>query len=121
VGQRWNDCFWCFEVLDSLPGYDDQFKLQYATAESYPNWEKAGFDPETWQRQRFAPLPAIPLKDLSAVIFTRRLYGGVADWWNVLGKSSCWELIANQSLSVTPTKPFISGPISPSGNLADLN
>ena len=42
--------FWCFEVLDSLLGYDDEFKLQYATGESYLNWEKAGFDPETWQK-----------------------------------------------------------------------
>jgi hypothetical protein len=33
----------------------------------------------------------------------------------------CWERNANQSLSVTPTKPFIFGPILVSGNLADLN
>ena len=51
MGQRWNDCFWCFEVLDSLLGYDDEFKFRYATGESYLNWEKAGLDPEKGQKQ----------------------------------------------------------------------
>ena len=42
--------FRCFEVLDSLLGYGDESKLQYATAESYLNWEKDRFDLETWQK-----------------------------------------------------------------------
>jgi len=33
---------------------------------------KARFDPEEWQKERFAPLPA--------ALFIRRLCGGVADW-----------------------------------------
>jgi hypothetical protein len=47
----------------------------------------------------WAGLPAVFLEDLSAVllaglpavIFIRRLYGGMADWRNVLGKNGCCE------------------------------
>jgi hypothetical protein len=46
VGQRWKDCFWCFGLLDSMLGYGDEFKLRYATGESYPNWEKPGAIPK---------------------------------------------------------------------------
>jgi len=66
--------FWCFEALDSLLGYDDQFKLQYATGESYLNWEKAGFDPENVKRKYLYPSPP---SFLSAVFMAEWQIGGM--------------------------------------------
>ena len=46
---------WCFEVLDSLRGYDDEFKLQYATGESYMNWKKRGLIPKHGKSKDLTP------------------------------------------------------------------
>jgi len=43
------------DALDTLFGNYAQFKSQYATGESCLKWEKAGFDPEIWQKGRTAP------------------------------------------------------------------
>jgi len=47
--------FWCFEVLDSLLWYDDQFKLQYAAGVSYLNWKKPGLIPKDSKSKDLTP------------------------------------------------------------------
>jgi len=39
---------------------------------------RKGSDPGKWQKEVFAPLPAIFLEGLPAVLFIRRVRGGVA-------------------------------------------
>jgi hypothetical protein len=44
-----------FEALDSLLGYDDQFKLQYATGESSLDWKKRGLIPKDSKSKDLPP------------------------------------------------------------------
>jgi hypothetical protein len=47
---------------------------------------KARFDPEKCQKEIFAPLPAVFLEDLPAILLVRRLYGGLAGRLTKLSK-----------------------------------
>ncbi|GAI77003.1 unnamed protein product [marine sediment metagenome] len=47
---------------------------------------KPGFDPEKCQKEIFAPLPAVFLEGLPAVLFIRRLCGGLAGLLTKLSK-----------------------------------